>query len=230
MRGDHSIALIFFSREAEAEGIAKAWLRGARASSNTAIARLLIAKAQQNLRHAGLDIFHFHEGRQRGATFGQRFANAFADVFAMGYAAAIAVGNDSPEMEHADWGSLREAMASGHHVLGPTFRGGAYLIGMQAVAFDAATFAALPWQTTRIHAALATYLATASHSLHALPRLRDLNTLHDLRVFLRAHHDTFARQLARQLSAAKSPSTSTKDHLSVQLSLALLLRGPPRAA
>jgi hypothetical protein len=98
VRSNSPTALIFFSRSAEQEGIAKPWLGNGNKRTNAAIARLLIEKAKVNVATSGLDVFHFDERLQRGSDFGTRLANAFADVFALGYTSAVAVGNDSPEL------------------------------------------------------------------------------------------------------------------------------------
>lgn len=200
------IALIFFSRNAENEGLAKSWLGKARTRSNAAIAKALIDKAQSNVQKAGLDVLHFDERRQRGEQFGERLAHAFADVFAMGYRAAIAVGNDSPELGATDWAALKRALENGHNILGPTLRGGAYLIGMQAEGFLAADFAALPWQTVSLYAALSSQLC-ARETVYELPILRDLNTLQDLKAYIKARPGNLAHQLASLLHLPSSKSS-----------------------
>jgi glycosyltransferase A (GT-A) superfamily protein (DUF2064 family) len=194
LRPASSTALIFFSRSAEQEGIAKPWLGNGNKHNNAAIARLLIEKAKANVQQSGLDVFHFDERLQRGEDFGARLSNAFADVFAMGYASAVAVGNDSPELGTLDWAALQASLNAGKAVIGPTLRGGAYLIGLQANAFDAAAFAALPWQTRNVYAHLSAYLqGTHAQAPVELSCMRDMNTVYDLRALARTDKPLFEK-------------------------------------
>jgi hypothetical protein len=188
-----SIAILFFSRQAEAEASAKPWLGRSRRRANVAVARLLIAQSQAAIAGSGFDPYHFTEQQQRGSTFGERLAMAISDVFALGYRAVVAVGNDAPALEGTDWIAVAAALQAGKTVVGPTMRGGAYLIGLQACDFDAATFAALPWQTSAIYDHL--HAAYAGLGLLALPKLRDINTLQDLQIVSQGPATAFVRSL-----------------------------------
>ena len=191
------IALLFISRSAGSEGRAKQWLGRGRGAANAAIAELLIERARMSIARAGLDIVYIDEAQQRGECFGSRLANAFVDVFAMGYTAVVAVGNDSPRLVATDWEAVTAVLARGESVLGPTLRGGAYLIGLQAHAFDAMTFASLPWQSNALYDHLIAWLS--GQLPYELPALRDLNTLHDLQIAARADSTAFAKRLKSML-------------------------------
>lgn len=67
---------------------------------------------------------------QEGDDLGARMRHAAGAVFARGYEACVLAGADAPELEAAD---LREAFSllrEKDAVIGPTFDGGFYLIGM----------------------------------------------------------------------------------------------------
>ncbi len=127
-----------------------------------------------------MPIFHFHEGNQRGKSFGERLANAYAEVFAQGFQSAIAVGNDSPGLANTDWDTVQEKLLEGHCVLGPSLRGGAYLIGLTADGFKKSAFEKLPWQTSRLFKALSSFCQKDGPALEVLHRLHDVNSVHDL--------------------------------------------------
>ncbi len=228
VRTSSPIALIFFSRSAEQEGIAKPWLGNGNKRTNAAIARLLIEKAKANVQQSGLDVFHFDERLQRGEDFGARLSNAFADVFALGYFSAVAVGNDSPELGSLDWKGLQTSLNQGQSVIGPTLRGGAYLIGLQANAFDAAAFAALPWQTRDVYAHLSAYLhATHAQAPTELACMRDLNSARDLQVYVQTRTDGFAFCLSLLLVAHRTQTEFAENQYITHTTNPRPQRGPP---
>lgn len=222
-------AIILFSRTAAAEARSKPFMGQGRLRATTAITRELTAGTLQALRHTGLDLHWFQEQRQRGNTFGERLTNAFTDIFARGYTAAIAVGNDCPDLSSIDWEAVEELLAGGHCVLGPDFRGGAYLIGLQAQGFDPQGFASLPWQTSKLRAALEIHLSSGGPCT-LLAQFQDLNSIHDLRYWAGTRYSTLARKLAaisRDIPTAPSPAQRT---LQQYIPTQAPLRGPPALA
>jgi uncharacterized protein len=230
MQSPANIALILFSRSAAAEAVSKHWLGAGRKRQNHAVARLLIAQAKASVQSSGFEPIVFDERLQRGKTFGERLANAFADVFAQGFKAAIAVGNDSPQLGQTDWAALGQALALGRPVLGPTRRGGAYLIGLQAAGFDAAAIANLPWQSSQTYDALHALLAgPCEESVFTLPVLQDLNTSDDLWAYLRQAHDAFASALRGLVFSSKPALLHSPNPRHRHIIGGIVHRGPPRA-
>jgi uncharacterized protein len=230
-KSGHS-ALILFSRRLDSEAKTKAWLGPRAVQRNRALADLLIRQARRIAAESGLPVFEIDETRQHGTTFGQRLADAYRQVFALGYSAAIAIGNDSPALSEMDWVGLRAALEAGKAILGPTRRGGAYLIGLQAASFDPTAFAALPWQSRHTYDALHGHLAEQGNlSLDSLPTLHDLNTRADIARFLEEMPGTqgIARLLADLLSPAPVYSRTPARKLGPPARPALQLRGPPGA-
>ncbi|MEQ9438813.1 MAG: DUF2064 domain-containing protein [Cyclobacteriaceae bacterium] len=186
MINEEKIALIYFSRHATSEGRSKAWFSSALTEKNSSLASSLITQSTKVLRQAGFPVFHYHEDNQQGITFGERIANACQEVFALGYEAVITVGNDCPEMGNTNWHEIRQQLISGKCVIGPSLRGGAYLIGMTKKVFDKEHFQKLPWQTSRLFTALLEFCELPHESPCLLVSLRDINTLHDVKKLLKS--------------------------------------------
>lgn len=127
-----------------------------------------------------LPFFHFHEGKQVGNTFGERIANAYQELFNQGFDAVIAIGNDTPGQECIDWDHAVSQLNAGNCVLGPSQRGGAYLIGVTKEVFQQGSFAQLSWQTNQLFATLEVYCRKSSSEPTILPCLLDANSAADL--------------------------------------------------
>ncbi|MEZ4774492.1 MAG: DUF2064 domain-containing protein [Bacteroidia bacterium] len=198
------IALIYFSRNTDAESHAKHWFGNKRAK-NRAIASSLQLQTSRIVQEAGFPVFHYHEGNQRGDTFGQRLAHAYEEVFALGYQAVIAVGNDSPELGQTDWETTAQKLSAGICVLGPSLRGGAYFIGITREAFHKNVFQNLPWKTNRLFEALRQFCSYKNQAAHLIAPLRDINSLYDLRAIVKSAFITqgFKRQLLFLLAEYK---------------------------
>ena len=119
-----NIALIYFSRNPLAECRDKQFIPDN--DKNVLLAATLINRSKRVAINSGLPLFHFHEGNQQGATFGERLTNAFKHVFDRGFTAAVAVGNDTPELGSIDWSTVCASLQHDRQVVGPSFRGGAY--------------------------------------------------------------------------------------------------------
>lgn len=179
-----NIALIFFSQSAELESRRKRWFRSAHRNRNWSLANSLVIQSSQVVYESGLAVFHYHEGNQEGNSFGERLANAFAEVFELGYQAVVAVGNDIPELYKTDWQFVVQELTNGRCVLGPSSRGGSYLIGLTHEAFQRKKFQALPWQTRQLFAALQQFCSLESGPA-ILEQLADVNSFDDILALFR---------------------------------------------
>lgn len=178
---EKSIAILFFSRLAPSEAQQKNWLQKRLPKGNQSLAEALIENTWNSLKSTQLPVFHFHENNQVGHSFGERLANAYQDLYNQGYSAVIAIGNDSPEIYQTDWDYVIEQLQSGQNVLGPSLRGGSYLIGLQKESFEKSSFSQLPWQSQKLYQKLK---GLCGFNTAVLKTLRDLNTYHDLKKFL----------------------------------------------
>lgn len=184
MKTTRNIAILFFSRSADHEALAKNWTRNKSHLLNKKIANLLIENTEKALSKSGLPIYRYHEDLQTANSFGENISLAFAKLFEMGFSSVIAVGNDHTNVQNIDWKFITETLRSGKSVLGASMRGGTYLIGLQKDSFHNESFAQLPWQTNKLFNALC-QTVTKKSDLTLLSPERDLNTFYDVIKYLK---------------------------------------------
>lgn len=145
-----------------------------------ALASLLIQHSDAIVRDSGFDVFHYDESSQVGESFGERLASAYEEVFDLGYKAVISVGNDSPGLEAIDWSQITRKLQDGQCVLGPSQRGGSYLMGITENAFHKEAFQNLPWQSEHLFTALQHYIYIHDQASYTLMALHDVNAQKDI--------------------------------------------------
>ncbi|MFT4737012.1 MAG: hypothetical protein ACI92W_001121 [Paraglaciecola sp.] len=220
------IALLYFSRQAEAEQRAKPWMKGHK--NPNSVASSLIRQSSRLLANANLPVFHFHEGNQVGGNFGERIAHAFHTIFAQGYRGVIAVGNDTPGLTQGHLTEAHEALSLGHSILGPSRNKGAYLIGMTSDQFDVETFSQLPWQSNKLFDTLQDF-CRQNQVCSLLPCLQDLNSFSDLKQLI-LHKEVpvgYARLLLFLASAQETTHPIERKTNSNTINLSQHRRGPP---
>ncbi|MEL7118012.1 MAG: DUF2064 domain-containing protein [Bacteroidota bacterium] len=223
------IAILYFSRSAESERRYKHWFSSKNEAKNQVLAEALIQQSKLAAQKTGLPVFHFHEGNQKGANFGERLANAYQEIFNQGYDAVVAIGNDIPELHKTNWNWVFDQLSQGNNILGPTTKGGAYLIGLTKKAFNKSTFQALPWQTYDLFEALKQYCFFKSCTLF-LKVLRDVNTLKDLLALKNSQflHQHFRTLIFALISSVAKIQIRKKLLLAFRFRLLLLpMRAPP---
>ncbi len=173
-----STALLLFSRSASAEAAGKIILFSPKRNKK-AIAGL-IDNATQLAADSGLSWYVSNELSQTGNSFGGKLTRAIEDIFEKGHSKIIVLGNDCPsltqpllrkaivELEHNDW------------VLGPTPKGGAYLIGITAASFNAAVFEKISWQTDIVFQQLTEYISSSGDNYSCFSMLNDVNNEADI--------------------------------------------------
>ncbi len=180
MISNNKTAILFFSRSAKSEVAHKKWSPLQSKRQNAVVATHLINNTLAVLASSGLPVYHYHEEIQIGSTFGERLANAMQDLFAKGFESIITVGNDCLDIRDIHWKDIAEKLTQGVPVLGPSFRRGAYLIGMHRDQFDYQKFSQLSWQTGNLQDDLSQYLiAESSVALYLLESKVDLNSRRD---------------------------------------------------
>jgi len=121
------------------------------------------------------------EGRflaQRGRTIGERIHHALERLRMMGYARQIVLGSDSPTLPLAVMQSAVDELAVRDAVIGPTWDGSTYLIGVRAP--DVRMLRDVPWGTDRELARIHENLAALHRSALLLPRWQHIATRDDL--------------------------------------------------
>lgn len=223
-------AILFFSHRPEREWQNKQFVRRDYAK-NRRIAESFYQHTLQAARESGLPVLEVTDAQQRGRSFGERLANAFADAFAQGYDRVIAVGNDCPRLHEVDWSAVVEHLGKGTPVLGPTpEQEGAYLIGISRAQFDKQAFAALPWTSSALFAALENHLSEASGTPPILLAPRDDVNGHGDLVALVRRHASLLGGLLGQLRVVLGPvghATGTGRPISTIRVCRPRSRGPP---
>lgn len=224
MNEKKNIAILYFSRTAAQEIQNKDWsLESRRALS---LANVLIDRTRVFLESTGLPVFHSHEGNQVGNTFGAKLSNAFDSLFESGFDAVISIGNDSPELDRINWDTIIKDLVQGKCVMGPSIRGGAYLIGLTRESFRYNEFQALSWQSSLLSDSLQKYFLHQGQEVRILEKLRDLNTIFDLKN-ARINSSEIGKiilLLLRMLPPFKTDSIPVKKNHCI---LKELLRAPP---
>lgn len=193
-------ALLFFSRSPVAETDHKVIFPGDK-RKNRAIIELLYKNSLKEATGSGLDVITFDESRQRGDTFGERFANAFQQLFDEGYKQVISIGNDCPAIGQVQWKSICSLLDNGETVVGPTPGGGAYLIAVTAEHFDYEPFKKLPWQSPGLLQDFIYYFREQNYGLTLLRCRLDINRFHDARIYLKSYTTPGEKQIRQQLSS-----------------------------
>ncbi|MGE4297888.1 MAG: TIGR04283 family arsenosugar biosynthesis glycosyltransferase [Desulfovibrionaceae bacterium] len=140
---------------------------------------------------------------QNGRDVGERMRHAFDAAFADGFARAICIGSDIPDLPAAIARAGLDALqaGAGGAVLAPAQDGGYFCIGFEAGQFLPETFDALPWSTGQVYALTRARLQRSAAQLVLLPPWRDVDTLDDLRALA-------ARLRAAPASALAAPRTA----------------------
>ena len=113
---------------------------------------------------------------QVGADLGEKLTNAFRELLA-DHAQAMAIGTDCVDITLDHLWETRNSKAP--VVLGPAEDGGYYLIATREL--YPVLFEAIPWSTHEVYAQTLSRAAEISARVHELPRLRDIDTIEDLR-------------------------------------------------
>ena len=207
----NSTALILFTRSQLEEAKAKDFSEVHSLRSNSQIAGHLISHAEKTARRTGLPCFVINSNLQHGNTFGEKLSDAFQQIFALGFEDVIAIGNDCPTLTAQDLQCAAFQLKNTQAVLGPSTDGGLYLIGLNKKAFNATSFAQLPWETSMVSNILQNYLKEQSLQFvltevkedidfgKQLAAFLDFNTIDfKLRIMLRSILDSIGNRSGKQ--------------------------------
>jgi rSAM/selenodomain-associated transferase 1 len=116
---------------------------------------------------------------QSAGDLGARMADAFGRAFARGAARVALVGTDAPGLSRETVVQALDALDTADVAIGPTDDGGYYLIALREPRPE--LFAGVAWSTPSVREQTRARAASAGLSIRELPRLRDVDTLQDLR-------------------------------------------------
>ena len=219
-------AILFFARRSAAEAREKT-LTPLR---NEAVLQHLRDHAWRTAQATGLPCLIFDERRQQGATFGERFTHAIQQVFRQGYRQVIAIGGDVPDLRKQHIQRAADLLQQHDWVLGPDFRGGAYLIACTREAFAKNPHLhTLPWQTSYTLKSLLQSVERRQQSVALLSVLHDLNQGSDLSGWLAQHGQHYLRRLLINLLQPTTVPAYPSVLFSPLLSRSCAGRAPPIA-
>lgn len=171
--GKH-IAVLIFALSQEEEIKRKPFLR------NTLLQQDLTSHTCNIVKKTGLDYYTYSEQEQVGTSFGERFTNAIKDIYDKGYDAIITLGNDTPNLHKTHLSQAIDTLQQGKSVIGPSFDGGFYLMGLQKEVFEYQQFQEFSWNTSEVRKELYSYLNTCDSEYLQLTFLYDLDQISDI--------------------------------------------------
>ncbi len=169
-----NIALLVFARSVEEETKHKPFF------AKRSLAKSLNIHTQNIATQSGLPVIYVDETKQTGFDFGSRFSNALKLGFNKGYDALITIGNDCPFLQVKHIIEAKKVLENGNTVLGPTYDGGFYLLGLSKENFNPTTFNIFSWGTDRIFEEIKNDFLKNQHHCYTLQKLRDIDFFSDL--------------------------------------------------
>ena len=128
---------------------------------------------------------------QEGEGLGERMEKAFRSCFAKGFAAAILIGSDFPDLTVEVIEQAFHALENGHDaVVGPAFDGGYYLIGFRSATFDPGVFKEIPWGERTVCEETLNRLHARGYRISLAPTWHDIDTEEDLTALQARHANT----------------------------------------
>jgi rSAM/selenodomain-associated transferase 1 len=118
---------------------------------------------------------------QKGEDLGERMKNGFIDAFAMNFKRVVLIGSDIPDLPLEYIEEAFTSLIEKDVVIGPTFDGGYYLIGVKDKVFSPKIFEGIPWSTDKVLEKTMKVMKQEGLTVHTLQLLRDIDTIDDLR-------------------------------------------------
>ena len=172
---DLKTAILIFAHSAEYEATVKPFLY------SKEVFESLNQRTLALVQKTNLPYFIVTEKEQVGATFGARFTNAIQSIYDLNFDAVIAIGNDTPHLKLNQLKTAHKNLYTNDIVLGSSFDGGFYLLGIKKEHFDAQLFLKLPWQSQNLNGALSKLFTVNAVKVAYLEKLRDIDSLDDIK-------------------------------------------------
>ncbi|KAA1246825.1 DUF2064 domain-containing protein [Aquimarina sp. RZ0] len=170
-----STAVIVFALSQEEEIKRKPFLK------NNLFQQKFTSRICNILDKTGLEYFLFDEKKQEGSSFGERFCNAITKIYDKGYDAVITIGNDTPNLHKNHITKTIQALQQGKSVIGPSFDGGFYIMGLHKEAFCYQQFLEFSWNSSHVRKELCAYLESYPSTYVQLDFLYDLDQICDIK-------------------------------------------------
>lgn len=119
----------------------------------------------------------YDKALQHGADLGERMKNAFATLFAKGYNKVVIIGSDCYELDTTTLQRAFECLQNNRVVLGPSFDGGYYLLGLNKALPE--IFDNIKWSTSTVYSDTLNFITNGRYSYTCLQQLNDVDTRED---------------------------------------------------
>lgn len=230
MSKQFSTAILIFSRTAKEEAVCKTFDFRIGKNGNTAIARSLIRKTVEISKQSNLPVFTCFSSNQKGESFGERLANAIESIYEKGFENVIALGNDCPRLTCETLLFAKEKLQQNKLVLGPTPKGGVYLIGIQKSIYKRQQFIDLAWEKSDLQNTFKNYCQPIFVSIAWLETHQDINQASDFKCLLNTLPNNFSLKKDLENILASYLNQFFVQNFSFQnktISRNLSLRAPP---
>ena len=130
---------------------------------------------------------------QMGDDLGERLYNGFKKIFRQGYDSAIALASDTPDLPEAILDESLKKLTEYNSVIGPSFDGGYYLIGLRNDSARKNLFRGIAWSTETVFNETMKKIKQEKISCHALAPWGDVDQIADLERLLSSEDPVFHR-------------------------------------
>lgn len=120
----------------------------------------------------------FNKKLQSGDDLGIRMKTAFSEVFALGYTSVCIIGSDCYELNSEIVTAAFDSLEQNDFVVGPTFDGGYYLLGMKKI--NNRVFEEVSWSTETVFDTTISRINETKSSVFILEKLTDIDEEKDL--------------------------------------------------
>lgn len=140
--------------------------------------RKFVYYSGQVIEHDLWDLPGFTKRKQSGKDLGERMKNAFLELFAQGFKRIMIIGSDCYQLQSAHLDSAITALEENDAVIGPTFDGGYYLLGLNYPVTGIFTDKA--WSTDQVAKQTIENITELGLSYLLLEQLHDVDEASDL--------------------------------------------------
>ncbi len=123
---------------------------------------------------------HFCKKSQQGDDLGKRISNAFKEVCEV-HNKVIIIGSDCPQLSSSLIQEAFDGLEENDVILGPTFDGGYYLLGMKS--YYPFLFTDIEWSTNSVYSETVNKLEKHNLSFQKLEKLSDVDYAEDWEKF-----------------------------------------------
>ena len=117
---------------------------------------------------------------QEGNNIGERMKNAFCNQFNKGFHSVVILGSDLPDIDPKLINDSFNLLNKNDVIIGPTFDGGYYLLGLKKSAFLGNEFTGIDWSTNRVFNQTMSILEKNMCKVHKTKISRDIDNIDDL--------------------------------------------------